>query len=343
MASRLHLLHNRKIVGNQKGFSLIEILVVVGLSAVVVMGNSLFMSDFMQRMEKYSQESSEESDLAVLNTMALNILKKSSLSFNRIQLADDNKANFFDFYPDMPKSSFSSESRIFTMDSTTKNFFIISSDEARYLSTVFDPVHAYTVEAPPANVLDDGGATYRGLNSVPDFTNDAGGKSTLKMMTQIFGDRWSPGKVFVVTCPTYLRPISGATASVSLQTAPRMPSFVGKVVGDALTLLESTEALVTINNTHPVTTASYGGLDDFFRTLPTVGGAAPFVKIEPALVNRFQLRTNVAYPAGLYDLYLQSWTSNGYKEDIQVALKIKKVTFKRNSITLPIISMEIQK
>jgi prepilin-type N-terminal cleavage/methylation domain-containing protein len=343
VANRLHLLYNRKIIGNQKGFSLIEILVVVGLSAVVVMGNSLFMSDFMQKMEKYSQESSEESDLAVLNTMALNILKKSSLSFNRIQLNDDNKANFFDFYPDMPMSSFSSETRIFTMNSTTKNFYIISSDEARFLSTVFDPVHAYTVDAPPSNVLDDGGATYRGLNSVPDFTNDTGGKSTLKMMSQIFGARWDAGKVFVVTCPTYLRPVSGSTATVSLGTAPRMPSFVGKVLGDDLSLLASSEAGVSINNTHPVTSATYTSLDNFFRTLPTVGGAAPFVKIEPALVNRFELRTNQAYKSGYYDLYLKSWTSDGYKDEIQVALKVKTVTFKRKSITLPIISMEIQK
>ena len=84
MESRFHLLHNSKIVGNQKGFSLVEILVVVALSTVVVLGNSMFMSDFIKRMDEYSKDSGDESELAVLNTMALNILKKSSLSFNRL-------------------------------------------------------------------------------------------------------------------------------------------------------------------------------------------------------------------------------------------------------------------
>jgi prepilin-type N-terminal cleavage/methylation domain-containing protein len=339
--SRIHLLHHSKIIKSQKGFSLIEILVVIGLSAIVVLGNSMFMNDFMKNIEKYGKESSEESDLAVLNTMALNILKKSSLSFNRLSLKDDNNVNFFDFYPDMPYSSFSSESRIFTLSGTAKYFYILSSDEGRFSSTVFDPVHAYIVNTPPADVVTDGTTTYRGLNSVPDFTNDAGTKASAKMMTQIFGTRWATGKVFVVTCPTYLRPITGA-ATVNLATAPRMPTIVGRVSGDDIELLTSTETGVPINNTHPVTGAAYASLDNYFRTLPTVGGAAPFVKIEPALVSRFELIPSTT-ASGYFDLYLKYWTAAGYAEQVQVALKVKTVTFKRKSITLPIISMEIQK
>jgi prepilin-type N-terminal cleavage/methylation domain-containing protein len=331
------------MIKNQKGFSLIEILVVVGLAAIVAMGNSMFISDFIKRMNAYSNESMEESDLAVLNTMALNILKKSSLSFNRLSLADDNNVNFFDYYPDLPFGSFTAESRVFTLNSTTKFFYLMSSEEAKFTSTVFDPVHAYTVtEASPVDALTDGTTSYRGINSVPDFTNDAGSKASVKMMSQIFGQRWADSKVFVVTCPTYLRPISVGTAVVNLGTAPRMPTYVGKVVGDELGQLLSSEVGVTINNTHPVTSVAYTGLDSFFRTLPTVGGAAPFVKIEPAVVSRFELKPNVA-GGGLFDLYMKTWKAGAYVEEVQVALKVKKITFKRKSITLPIISMEIQK
>lgn len=343
MESRLHLLHNRKIIGNQKGFSLIEILVVVALSTVVVLGNSMFMSDFIKRMDEYSKEASEESELAVLNTMALNILKKSSLSFNRLTLKDDSNANFFDFYPDLPFATFTSESRTFKLDALNEYFYIISSDEGKYSSTVFDPVHAYAVSAPAPDILTDGTTTYRKLNSVPDFTNEAGSKATAKMMSQIFGDRWGESKVFVVTCPTYLRPVTAGSTTIDLGTAPRMPTYVGKVVGDDLAVLPLSESGVGINNTNPVTGGAYANLDTFFRTLPSVGGAAPFVKIEPALLSRFVLRANPRYEAGVFDLYLQTWKTGGYGEDIHVGQKIKSVTFKRKSITLPIITMEIQK
>jgi prepilin-type N-terminal cleavage/methylation domain-containing protein len=345
--NRIHLLYHRKminkIVRNQKGFSLIEIMVVVALSSVVVLGNSLFMSDFIKRMDEYAKESSDESELAVLNTMALNILKKSSLSFNRLAFKDDSNLNFFDYYPDMPLGSFSSETRTFTLDTLAKRFYILASDEGKFSSTVFDPVHAYIATSPPSPVdaLVDGTTAYRGINSVPDLTNAAGGKATAKMMSQIFGPRWDVGKVFVVTCPTYLRPVSG-TGTVALGTAPRMPSFIGTVSGDDLEPLSSSVG-VSIINTHPVTEDLYTNLDGYFRTLPTVGGAAPFVKIEPAIISRFELRSNQAYAAGFYDLYLLNWTSAGYAEAMPVATKIKKVTFKRKSVTFPIISMEIQK
>ena len=341
MADRVHILHHRKIICNQKGFSLIEILVVIGLSAVVVLGNTMFLNDFMKRMSAYEKESSEESDLAVLNTMALNILKKASLSFNRLNLVDDKKLNFFDYYPDMPMGSFGdSESRIYTMDTTEKYFYVLSSDEGKYESTVYDPVHAYVVAAAAADLSSDGTVAYRYLNSVPDLYDSNGTKATKKAMTQIFGERWADGKIFVVTCPTYLRPVSNA--SVDLLVAPRMPSFIGKVSSDDLSALLSSEAGVNLNNTHPVSLAAYGSLNNYFRTLPTVGGAAPFVKIEPAVVGRFILR-NSATSTGYFDLYMQSLTPKGYGEDIQVAQKIKTVTFKRKSVTLPLISMEIQK
>lgn len=330
------------MIRNQKGFSLIEILVVLGLSVVVVLGNTMFLNDFMKRMTAYEKESSEESDLAVLNTMALNILKKSSLSFNRLNLLDDKSVNFFDYYPDMPMGSFGDqESRIYTMNTTGKYFYILSSDEGKFESTVYDPVHAYIIADAAADLNSNGTVDYRGLNTIPDLFDSGGTKAAKKAMSQIFKERWAEGKIFVVTCPTYLRPVTGAT--VDLMVAPRMPSFIGRVSsGDDLSPLLSSDAGVNLNNSHPVSLATYGSLDKYFMTLPTVGGAAPFVKIEPAIVGRFSLRKS-ATSADSFDLYMQSLTPNGYGEDIQVAQTIKTVTFKRKSVTLPLISMEIQK
>ncbi|MBS1970475.1 MAG: prepilin-type N-terminal cleavage/methylation domain-containing protein [Bdellovibrionales bacterium] len=345
MASNLHLLHHRKIARNQRGFSMIEVLLVVGLMTFVVLGNTMFINDFIHRMNQYEKESSDESQMAVLNIMAVNIMKKSALSYNRIRMADDNNASFYDYYPDLPLSTFGTTgSRSFTMTAkdTTKYFYLLTSDEADFDSLTYEPMHAYEEVTTPSDITQDGTIRYRGLNTIPDIDNGSGSVATDKLMSKVFGDRWANGKLFVLTCPTYLRPVSAAN-TINLMTLPRMPSFIGKVVGDDLQPLFNSEAAVTITNSHPVTNAVYNSVDQYLRTLPTIGGAAPFVKIEPAVLYRFEMRANSKYPAGYADLVMKKWSPGGYGSEIMVTDKIQSVEFKRSSIALPVVSLEVQK
>lgn len=343
MASKLHLLHNRKI--GQKGFSMVEILLVVGLMTFVVLGNTMFINDFIVRMNQYEKESMDESQMAVLNIMAVNILKKSALSYNRINIADDNNRGFFDYYPDMPLSTFGTTgSRSYTIKATdrTKYFYMLASDEADFDSLQYEPMHAYEEVSTPDDITQDGTIRYRGLNSVPDIASSTGAVATDKLMSKVFGDRWAQGKIFVLTCPTYLRPVSAAN-TINLMTPPRMPTFIGKVNGDDLLPLFNSEAAVTLNNSNPVTTTAYASADQFFRSLPTVGGAAPFVKIEPAVLYRFEMRTNASYPTGFADLVMKKWSPAGYGSEVMVTEKIRSIEFKRSSIALPVVSLEVLK
>jgi hypothetical protein len=332
-------------VRNQRGFSIVEILLVVGLMTFVVLGNTMFINDFIRRMNQYEKESSDESQMAVLNIMAVNIMKKSALSYNRLVMADDNNASFFEYYPDMPLSTFGTRgSRSFTITAkdSTKYFYLLTSDEADFDSLTYEPMHAYEEVATPADITLDGTIRYRGLNSIPDIDNGSGSVATDKLMTKVFGNRWANGKLFVLTCPTYLRPVSAAN-TVNLMTLPRMPSFIGKVVGDDLQPLFSSEAAVTVTNSNPVTNVAYNSVDQYLRSLPTIGGAAPFVKIEPAVLYRFEMRANSKYPAGYADLVMKKWSPGGYSSEILVTDKIQSVQFKRSSVALPVVSLEVQK
>jgi len=345
--NRFHLLYHckiaRRVAHNQKGFSLMEIMLTVGLMTFVVLGNTMFINDFVKRMTHYEKESAEESQMAVLNVMAMNILKKASLSFNRISLRDDNGQSFFDYYPDVPLSTFGNngDRSILLTVANKKNFYLFSTEEGDFSSMNYDPMHAYAQTAAPASIVDDGQIAYRGLNSVPNITDASGNAARTKLMTSYFDTRWASGKIFILTCPTYLRPVVGN--SINIMTSPRTASLIGKVVNDDLLPLFDGEATVPLINTHPVTLAPYNSVDQYFRTLPTVGGASPFVKIEPAQLIRFEMRANKLYPSGYADLYIQKWSPSGFNSDIAVAEKIKSVEFKRKSVTLPLISMEIQK
>jgi hypothetical protein len=326
--------------------TLIEILVTVGIIGAVVLGNTIFMNDFLKRMKKFETDSANESELAIFSLATVNIIKKSSLSFNRISVADDNNRNFFDYYPDMPATAFATNgSRTFTFTTAdaggTKAFFLVASEETDFGSTVFDPMHSYLEGTTPASILVDGTITYRGLNSIPLIQNSAGTMATKPLMTQIFGARWDTGRIFLLTCPTYLRVATGGT--INLMSVPKMASYLGKVANDDLAPLLTSEASVNVINRHPVSDTTYTSVDNYLRTLPTVGGAAPFVKIEPAKLLRFELRSPISGVAGTADLWMRTWNNGAFDGGTIIAEKIRRATFSRSSVTLPLINLEVQR
>ncbi|MNS84872.1 hypothetical protein D3C72_1187140 [compost metagenome] len=346
MGTNLQLLHHKQVIRNNRGYTLIEILVAVGLVGIVLLGNTIFMNDFLKQMKQFETDSANESELSILSLATVNIIKKSSLSFNRINVTDDNGRNFFDYYPDMPATAFTTTgTRKFTFTaadtSGSRAFFLVSSEEADFDSTVLDPMHAYEEGTTPSSILVDGTIIYKGLNSIPNITDSTGQKPTTKLMTKIFGNRWESGKIFILTCPTYLRVSNSGT--INLMTVPKMASFLGKVVNDDLTPLLTSEASVNVINRHPVSDLTYTSADNYLRTLPTVGGAAPFVKIEPAKLLRFEMRKGTGYPAGYADLYMRTWNDGSFNTGTVIASKIKKAVFNRSSITLPLISMEVER
>lgn len=338
-----NLFHHNKIA-NQKGISLIEILVAIGIAGFVALGNMVFLNDFLQRLKAYETSSDEETEIALTNTVTTNILKKAHLSLNRIQLKDDKGNSFFDYYPDLPSTAIQNGSRLFSLNSNhidTKYFYLLTTEETEHDSIIFDPVHAYAEVSTPSDLLSDGKIIYRGINSVPSMKAEDGTAAKDKLMEKIFKTRWAKGEIYVLTCPTYLRPI--INKSLNLLSPPRPATYIGNVSGDDLIQLPSIGANVSLMNSHPVTQSSYKNLDQFFRSLPTIGGAAPFVKVEPAKLVRIGLRKNSAYQNGYSDLIMSVWKNGAFTGATIVATKVKQANFSRTTVTMPIISLEIIK
>ncbi|MEK2690540.1 prepilin-type N-terminal cleavage/methylation domain-containing protein [Bdellovibrio sp. GT3] len=346
----IHLLHHSEVksknpLQNAKGMTITELLVVLALVGVVALGNATFLFDFTNQLKRINSASEGDTELSVLNIATVNILKKSAASFNKVDLRDDNNRNFFDYYPDVPYSTIedqakNSAQRSFTMTPGQANryFYLLQSEEAEFDSVIFDPMFAYRQSSVPANQLLNGTVQYVGLNSIPDLKGTTG-SSPNGSMTQIFQTRWAPGKLFMLSCPTYLRPIVGG--SISIMTAPRFASYLGKVSGSDLGLLSNAESKVNIINSHPITLANYTNVDGFMRTLPAVGGAAPFVKIEPVTMVRFELRVNSV--TNKSELWLQELTNGQYKDVNMLLSGVSEVKFVRKAITLPIISLEVKR
>jgi len=334
----IKLLHHSKIK-NRKGFTIIEILLVLGLASFMLLVNVSFLHKFLENLKKVETESFDEAELAITNRRFANILAKLNPSFNRINIGDVNSTNFFDYYPDMPRSAFAGTTGArqvtLSLNQGGRNaFYFFTSEEATFPGISMDPVHAYTENATPLNMNFDGTVTYKGLNSIPAI-----GAST-KLMTQVFGTRWKNGELFIISSPVYQRPLNAA-GGIDLYTTPRTPTFVGYVDQDDL--LPFSSADFTVINTHPFTGANYSSADTYFRTLPPVGGASPFVKIEAVRLIRLQFKSSAGYPASYGDLYMSQWTNGQFTGDEIVIRKIKEVRFKRTSVTMPLITLEIDK
>lgn len=337
------LFHHNKIM-NQKGFSLTEILVAIGIAGFVALGNMIFLNDFLQRLKTYEHSSDEETEIALTNTMTTNVLKKAHLSLNRIQLKDDSGKSFFDYYPDLPSTAIQNGQRSFALNSShigSKFFYLLTSEENEFDSIILDPVHAYTETSTPSDLLADGTITYRGINSIPAIKAEDGTNAKDMLMQKIFGNRWANGEIFVLTCPTYLRPVSNKT--IDLLTPPRPATFIGRVAGNDLTVMPTLDGNLTLLNNHPVSSVNYKSLDQFFRSLPTVGGAAPFVKVEPAKLIRIELRKNSTYQKEYADLTMSIWKNGQFADSVILASKVRQANFSRSTVTMPLISLEIIK
>ncbi|MBO9665952.1 MAG: hypothetical protein J7501_04000, partial [Bdellovibrio sp.] len=324
--------------------TVVEILVVLGIVGVVALGNAVFIANFNKELKETENVSQEQSELAILNVSAVNILKKSAASFNKLNLADDSNRNFFDYYPDVPFSTLQEvasgfEKRSFTIKAgqTNRYFYLIQSEEADYDSLVYDPMYAYSQASPAPNKFVSGTVEYRGLNSIAKLTG-IGGAPNAGTMTKVFQKRWENGKMFLLSCPTYLRPVIGG--NINVLQPPRFASFLGKVAGVDLIPVNTSETRVPYFNVNPTTLTTYTSVDRYLRQLPTVGGAAPFVKVEPVKLVRFQLRT--AKTPGLADLYWQELVNGEYVDKAQLIANVKSVSFTRKAITLPLISMEVE-
>ncbi len=346
---KVHLLHHREIkkshnpLRNRRGVTVTELMVVLGMVGIVALGNASFIFDFTKQLKKINSSAEGESELSNLSIASVNILKKSSVSFNKLALLDDNKRNFFDYYPDVPFATLQSyqkgfESRTFTMSASNQNrfFYLLQSEESEYDSLVFDPMFAYAVSAAPANQMANGTISYAGLNSIPNLSGTSGPAKN-GTMSQVFQSRWANGNYFLLSCPTYLRPVVNNV--VNVMTVPRFASYLGKVSNSDLIPAAAMETKVGFMNSNPMTNADYTGVDNFLRNLPSVGGAAPFVKIEPVKLVRFEFRQNAATKK--YELWYQEMIQGTYKDKNMLISDVNTVTFVRKAISLPLISMEV--
>lgn len=316
-----------------QGFTLIEAMVALALTSFFVVNAMSLLGDINKLVAQTKETVSEETDLSLAVAMVGKAIHNVGPSFNLVTgNLDDNNREFFDFFPDMPMSG-AAATRTLTLSAAANRFNIVFAvQNLKQVEVVhYDPMSAYlaptAIDTTMASSL---ALTYKGV--------DQGG-----IMSSNYPKFWVPNQYILMRVPIPLRYVSVA-GTVNMATPPRELSYVGRVVAAPLGLaaLASDPFLAgRVYTTHPATLVSIPNADKFFRSIPTAGGASPLVLVEAIDFVKFELVLNSA--TGRYDLHSSKYVGGTYVSDILVSPDIKELVFKRDSVSRPIVSVQITK
>lgn len=323
---------NRKALlqSHDRGFTVIEIVVAVGVAAAVLMVAASTLLEVQRSAHKLQSTMNHEVDLSLGIRMTVSLIRKGALSYNNLIVPDDEGNNFFDLITDISAMQIpnpASRSRRLTLSlrpSGRTTLFLLFNDDSESESLMYNPIDAYQVGPPPADLNRSGTLSYRGVN----FRSAVSSRAPAV---------WQEGKMIMLYNPIPLREIVGG--EVDVFTPPRHTIFLGQVVGDDL---RHSSLGGLIRSTHPSNpTLTINSPDVFFRHLASVGGSSPLVILQPIGLLKLTLEATSVGGATTGRLVKQIFTGTGWSTPEVIFPDVKEVVFKRELISTPQISVQI--
>ena len=316
----------KTIVFNKKGMTLAETIIgvaVLSISLVIIVSTQLSIKNEMNKLDTKIQGKIE-----VLGGEKLILfdIQAASLSFNNINIADNNSKNFFDYLPEKSAGLVSNNpDRILTLAVGRKTEIIFLLQDTKKGSVlIYDPVAAYNIGAASDNFNVAATLTFSSLNKGNFVSNQR-------------AQFWNNGQILFLDTMARIRT---PAAAVDMNIPPRSSIFIGKVNGSALETIA--EANPFINSTHPEKTDFViSSADTFLRTVSSFGGGISTVRMQAARLIKYHIITTAADTKFFKSTY--DGTTGRWINPILISDKIQQVIFQRDSIGSKIINFRISK
>lgn len=313
---------------SQKGFTLVEVAIAMGLSAVVlaVVVTSIF--NLTKNQSDLSNKVAATVD-ALLGEQSIFVdLRNIEPSFNNVIAADDSNLSFFEHYPDIPESMIANKSRTITLSLNGKReFYFLQTDIMAGPTLVYDPALAYNIGAPPTSPDVAASLAFVSVNK----------NGAVSSQRPAF---WVQGKTLLMDTPSRVRPI--INNQLSLLTPPRSSIFVGRVSGEDLLLDPEISRRLIV--THPSTGAQVSDADTFLRTMPSMGGGSSYVRIRPVRLVRYYLEPQADSTIPGAAILKKSVYSDGqFSAPFVIMDQIKTIQFHRESVMQKVMTFSIDK
>lgn len=312
----------------ERGFTLIEIIVVAGVAAVFLLLSASVLSDIQALKNQSQSEITAETDLSFAVGYMIGLLREAGNSYNSMSgVLDDEGQEFFDYYYDVPVDSWSEaeKSRILTLspESGRLDLVLLLNVKGHDDQIFYQPIWAYAPQNAPADMSVSAPLNYVGINN--------GG-----VISSRYPEVWKNGQLFMLRVPIPLRYVA-ADATVNIESPPREHLFLGRV--QQTDLVQETLGGI-VHATHPVDNQPIPNPDRFLRTIPVVGGASPIVKMDPIRAVRIALRPDPSSQDS-YNLYVEEYVNGAFGAPFMIATSVNAVVFQRVSVASPVIGVKI--
>ena len=314
---------------NQKGFSLVEVSIAMGISAVILAVVVTMIFDMTKNQKELSNKLAATVDALLGENSIFVDLRNIEPSFNNINVPDDSNASFFEYYPDLPEGLISRKlSRTITLQLSGKTeFYFLQSDPISGPMLVYNPSMAYNIGPPPTSVASAATLDFVSLNR---------NNLVLNQRPQF----WVNGKTLMIDTPVRIRPVVNNV--VDLMVPPRSPAFIGQVQGQALNLDSRFTGM--FNYSHPQTGVPIQTADQFLRTMPSMGGGSSYARIRPVRLVRYYIEkqkdSNYADAAVLYK---SVYADGAFSAPFLIMDQIKSIQFQRDTVNQKVMTFSLQK
>ncbi|WP_413294186.1 prepilin-type N-terminal cleavage/methylation domain-containing protein [Bdellovibrio sp. HCB185ZH] len=325
---------------NQKGLTLVEVMIGIGLFAIVI---SIVVA-VQVKMSQQHFEMIRKLDDSVDQNLAERILFKDlsgiDISYNNLVVKDDRGNNFYDFYPDITENILKVRAdRELNLKLDGKNtFYVFSQNAAAGALLTYDPMWAYDVGPEPADPNVPATLTFNGEKNRKWISNEKnGGRPGF----------WKEGHLLFYDTPSRIRPSVGDVIDKTIP--PRSSFYVGSVNATTNILQNmSGDAAGLFNMTEPDSGETINSLDEFLRKVPAVGGGQTIVRVRAARLVKYYIEPDTKKNAELYDLapanfYMAEYRDGQFEKPTLLADGVGRVLFRRDSVIKKMIYFKIQK
>lgn len=287
-------------VHNNKGLSITELLIAIGLSSIVGLGVFRALNDNNSLQKMFSKKMDDRIEANLADKLILRDLRAAGPSLNNLTFMDDNNHNFYDFDPDRSTAFYRGQktvSRTITLKNGGNTYmYFLAFDDLRGKALFADAVTFFEVGPPPANIYQAATLTYRGIN----YNN--------YLMAQDGSGNFMNNPLLID--PTNLNKLVLVDSSSYMPTAPLRPAvFIGKVVNSGGGIYDiqkiptasipkdkASNVIWNYNITTPTNTViTPTNFTQYMYNLPPVGANGASVRIKPVRLYRYDL--NCADPA----------------------------------------------
>lgn len=330
---------------NNKGFTITELMIAVGLSSIVGVGIFQVLTSTGQMQKIFSEKMDERIEANLADKLLLRDLRAAGPSLNNIYFKDDNGLNFFDYDIDRSSAFYRSQSnrkRTYTLQQNGPKTFMyfMAFDDLRGKGLFADAVTFFQVGAPPPSPNEPATLTYKGIN-YNNYLTAKDSEGNYLNNPALIEDRHAEKLVLV-------------DSSSFMPVSPQKPAvFIGKIVKSGSiydiakiptgSIPKSKENTQLWGYTIKTPTGGYiepANFENFMYNLPPVGANGASVRIKPVRIFKYELDCTDTANCILYRSDVLHGTSS---QRLPVLRGFNKIVFYRDDMATSVFKVSMEK